>query len=498
MPKLPLTQAVRKKLKHSARFHFPGHGGQSPWPETAQILGQALYKADFTEIPGLDDLHQPQEVIKQAEEQAAQVFGARKSFFLVNGSSAGIQAMIWAATKPGQTVLLNRNAHRSALSGLILSGARPEWIYPPLVPDFACPGAILPEQLAAIGKRQQQGEINLTASVEVYPNYQGISGNLQAWNQLAVPLLVDEAHGCHFYFNTELAPGALLCGAEACVQSLHKTGGSLTQTALLHSQGNKISPAELARQLFLLQTTSPSYPLMLSLEGAVSFWQERGKQVLEQQIYRAEELRRRLSCLQGLQLLDQNYLGQAGITCLDPLRLVLQLKGWNGYCLAEALNRRCIPVEMAAPGFLVLVIGLSYTPQQGEILYQALKEIAKMPPEGRFYTLPLPTSPKAILTPREAFTGQKRLLKLEESVGEISSEWLAVYPPGIPALMPGEIITPEIRDYLLLVRKYKLHCQTSGDPELNWLGVAAEKTKWPFQAFKGHSKAPSFRDKEEY
>ncbi len=425
-------------------------------------------------------MHQPQGVIKQAEEQAAQVFGAQKSFFLVNGSSVGIQTMLWTAVKPGQTVLLNRNSHRSVLSGLILSGARPEWIYPPLVPDFACPGAILPEQLTAIKKRQRQGELVLTASAEVYPNYQGISGDLKAWNQLNVPLLVDEAHGCHFYFNAELAPGALLCGAEACVQSLHKTGGSLTQTALLHSQDKKISPLDLARQLSLLQTTSPSYPLMLSLEGAISFWQERGKHFLEQQIHRAEELRCRLSRLQGLRLLDQSYLGQAGIAYLDPLRLVLQLKGWNGYCLAEALARRHIPVEMAAPGFLVLVIGLSYTPKQGEILYQALKEIAQMPPEGSFYILPHPGSSKAVLTPREAFTGQKRLLKLEESAGEISSEYLAVYPPGVPVLIPGEIITPEIRDYLLLVRKYKLHCQTSGDPNLNWMGVTVEKTKQSF------------------
>ncbi len=485
MPEMPLTWAVQQKIDQPTRFHFPGHGGQAPCLTTSQILGKALYAADFTEIEGLDDLHQPQGVIKQAEEQAARTFGARQSFFLVNGSSVGLQALLWTAAQAGQKVLLNRNSHRSVLSGLILSGAQPEWIYPPLVPDFNCPGAIEPVQLQEIAQRQTQGQLKLNALVEVYPNYQGISGDLTAWKQLDAPLLVDEAHGCHFYFNSELAPGALQAGAEACVQSLHKTGGSLTQTALLHAQGLKIAPAELARQLSLLQTTSPSYPLMLSLEGAVAFWQEQGKALLTQQIERAKVLRRQLSQIRGLKLLDQDYLGQAGIKYLDPLRLVCKLEGWDGYCLAKALAKRQIPVEMAAPGFIVLVLGLNYRPAQGEFLYKALAEIAKMPPEGRFISLPSPKSFQAVLRPREAFLALKRPLKLEEAVGKISSDWLAVYPPGVPVLMPGEIITPEIRDYLLAVRKYKLHCQTSGDPELNWLGVVddcspPQKSKWLF------------------
>lgn len=452
---------LKRLLAHAREgylgFHTPGHkGGRGAWPPWLELLGEAVFALDLTELPGLDNLHDPQGVIREAAAAAAACFGADESYFLVNGASAGIAAVILATCRPGDRVLLPRNCHQSAIHGLILSGAEP--VYLPVYGDAASglPGMVRTEDLRRAWDASP-GAVSLV--VLLHPSYYGLVGELEQQVRLAhergCPVLVDEAHGAHFFTSDLYPPSALSCGADFVVHGAHKVLGAFTQAALLHRRGNEGVAARLRAALRLVQTTSPSYLLLASLDVSRQQCLEE-RRGWEEVAGEALRLREEISRLPGLSAAGGEVLRLPGVIGFDPARLVVNVRrlGITGFEAAEWLRlKRRLLVEMADLYNLVFILGPSDLPLLGELL-SALAALAsacggegkrELPPVIQPFELPLP--PQA-MAPRQAFFSPWEAVAMEAAVGRVAAEAVAPYPPGVAVICPGELVTAEAVAFL--------------------------------------------------
>jgi arginine decarboxylase len=471
----PLFEALlRHTEKNTANLHIPGHRQGRVMPKELLQSGNNPFIFDLTELPGLDDLHNPQGAIQQAQELAAGLYGADCSYFLVNGTSTGLQALLMAVA--GQKkVIIPRNAHRSVFGGLILAGAEPVYVMPELLPEFGLDCGVAPAML-----KQALAVDGSAAVLAVNPNYYGISGDLPG--QVAVShqadksFLVDEAHGAHLRFHTSLPQDAMTAGADAAVQSTHKLGGSLGQSSVLHLKGPRIERQRIAAALRLLQTTSPSYLLMASLDLARRQLALKGNSLLSRSLELAWGLRRRLSRIKGLTVLSPELL--PGHCAMDPGYVVISVRdlGLSGYQVQQLLAERYqVFVEMADSTNVLAIVSIGTSREDCQELAGAMEDIAVRERTGRSISgLTMPTSFKVVLKPREAWYADSCPVNLEEAAGKISAESVAVYPPGIPVINPGEEVTGEILDYLQEVRQKKIACQGLADPTLKTIRVVVE------------------------
>jgi len=457
---------------------MPGHKqGRGLPAELSSLDGQALFELDLTEIPGLDDLHNPQGAIALAQELAARAYGAAKSFFLVNGTTVGVHALLMAVGGRG-SIVIPRNAHRSVMGGLILSGAEPEYIMPGIISEFGIPSGVSPDQI------HQALETNpgAAAVLTVRPNYYGVAdelaGQVRVSHAAGKPLLVDEAHGAHLRFHRGLPDDAMAAGADASVQSTHKMGGSLTQSSLLHLGGRLLDAGAVTGALSLLQTTSPSYILMASLDLARRQLALAGEDLLERTLSLANKTRKRLARVSGLKVLSEEYLA-GGRPALDLTKLVVSVNGLGltGFQVGDLLARRYnIYIEMADAANIVAFLSTGTTPAECDNLVFALKDIAQ---RDRLAATPvsLPEMPACLIKrmkPRDAWFASTQRVALSEARGRVSAEMVAVYPPGIPVLCPGEEIIPGVYEYLEAVSKLGLPCQGPSDHTLKSLKVVVE------------------------
>lgn len=476
------TPLITALLQHCAgnyaHLHVPAHRqGRAIFPEWRGSGGPDLLSLDLTELPGLDDLSCPRGVIARAQDLAAQLFGADRTFFLVNGSTVGLQALLLSLCRPGEEILLPRHAHRAVLGGLVLSGARPVFYHPAVIQEFGVPAGPDPGAVAELLAKYPR----LKGVLVLHPTYYGITGDLERLvataHRLDKPVVADEAHGTHFPFHRELPPPALACGTDATVQSMHKTGGSLTQSSLLHLAGRRVDAGRVAGALGLLQTSSPSYLLMASLDGARQQLAMRGEELLEQALSLAREAREELASLPGIRVLGPEHLAGPGACRLDPTRLVISVRrlGLTGYQAAYILAREYgVQVEMADYCNLVAVTGMGTTRRDCALLIRGLKEMARREGRAGRTPLPLPPPPPSTvgrLSPREAWTAPARPVPLDRCAGEISAEWVSISPPGIPLLYPGEEIAPETVEYLQWVKTLGAAVQGPADPGLETLRV---------------------------
>jgi len=474
----PLLGALRRFAASPAgRFHVPGHGGCSAPRDLEDLLGPDLFKIDLTELPGLDDLGNPTGIIERAQRLAALAFGADSTFFMVNGSTGGLQALVTACSRPGGRLLLPRNIHRSVLGGLLISGAEPVFLNPWIVPGFNFAAGVCRAEVAR-GLAEHPGA---DALLLIHPGYYGVTGDTKNHAALAhetgMAVIADEAHGSHLHFHARLPADALSLGVDAAVQSLHKTGGSLTQTALMHLRGKRIDRARVAGALVLLQTSSPSYPLLASLDAARRRMALEGEGLLQEKLELAQALREKLNAIKGIEVFGGEHLDGDGTYDYDPLRVVVSVRGTGltGYEIAGLLAERYgIFVEMADRQNLVLVFGFGINAGHCDKLLEALHDILvrEARPTGEEYNL-CGQAPAAatVMAPREAWFALGIQLPLEETAGRISAEWLGVFPPGIPALIPGEAINREMVEYLLALRTAGVNVQGSSDPSLKTLRV---------------------------
>ncbi|WP_347490675.1 aminotransferase class I/II-fold pyridoxal phosphate-dependent enzyme [Desulfoscipio sp. XC116] len=481
----PIIDALKRYINDKViRFHMPGHKGRQLADSLLNdLLGSRVFAADVTNVPGLDDLHQTHGVIKEAQEMAAAAFGADHSYFLVNGSSCGLQALIMAVCNQGDRILVPRNMHRSILSGIILSGAVPVYFKPEYDDGYGLFLGASPETIA--GSLDCHPEVK--AVILVSPTYHGITSNVARIAAIVharnIPLLIDEAHGPHLHFHEALPRTALEEGADASVQGIHKILAAFTQASMLHIKGNIIDKYKLEACLRLLQSTSTSYLLLASLDAARAQIAARGKQLIQIALELSDYLRQEIVGMTGFSVLGPDIVGQKGVWGLDPTKITISVKGlgvtglWAERWLRE---KHHIQIEMSDIFNLLLIIGFGNSRTDTQHFLKALHEMRKyidQNPIRSYHSRALregnimPEIPELVISPREAFGAPTLTLPLNEAVGRISTEAVACYPPGIPVLCPGERVSGEIIDYLTAKRNLGVHFQGCSDLNVYTLRV---------------------------
>jgi len=466
----PLYEALSRYLKKKiTKFHVPGHQYGRGLPiEMFRLLGKGS-KFDLSVLEEIDSLAHPQSVIKEAQELAAEVFGSEETLFLVNGSTIGVQSMILSTCSFNDKILVSRNIHQSIVAGLILSGAKPIYLQPEFDEKFNLPLNIKPEVVEKSLKEHPDAK----AILIVNPTQFGITTNLkkiaEITHQAGKILLVDEAWGAHLKFHRDLPLSALESGADLVVQSTHKRLPALSQASMLHLQGPRIDREKIKNTVRFLQTTSPSYILLTSLDLVRKQMALIGKDLWEEVIDLAQKTRDLIKELR-LRCLDKSYLNKIGFD-LDLTNITLEVE--NGFKAWEIFNQNRIEPEFATLDHLIFLIGIGNNKDDFLSLVKALKKISppkyfkEINPVSYSQTLGIKypiNIPKISLSPREASFKKTKRIKIENAIGRIAAETITPYPPGIPLLMPGEIITQEISDYLKEINKYSsIRMQILGD-----------------------------------
>lgn len=449
MATTPLLDAMREyDSLGRGRFHVPGHNGLM-LAENTPGLSPENFRFDYTELEGMDVLSEPRECLAESQAMAAGVFGVAHSFYLVNGSTIGLMAGMLAALKPGDAVLLPRNVHRSILSGLILTGAKPVWILPEVYPDWGLWGGLSPETL----ERAIQDYPNLKAVMISSPTYEGIASDIGKLSQLCrkhhILLLVDEAHGALWPFSSNLPDSACAFDVDLVVHSLHKTAGSLTQTAIAHfPKTSQLDSLDYQQALNTLHTTSPSYLLLASIEASiVHLTTDTGQAQIESLLQDTQQLREQLHQLKQFKLFTPN-----SADC-DPTRIFLKHPDEPGSGFAPRIEAAGIgdgsgkiAYEQATPYGALYLTGLGL----GKADYREFIETFKNADAQHLQTSYQPPAmaialPQAVMSPRDAFFAPGEVIEKTHAVGRIAKETVVHCPPGIPILMPGEMISESQR-----------------------------------------------------
>jgi arginine decarboxylase len=462
-----------------AAFYFPGHkGGRGAPPDLLDWWGPNVFQADLPELPELDNLGAPTGVIREAQELAAAAFGADRSWFLVNGSTAGIIAAILATCGTGDKLILPRNVHRSAISGLILSGAVPIFLNPAYDRAWDLTCGITPDAVDAA----LQEHPDTKAVLLVSPTYHGICSDLTRIATLThdrnIPLLVDEAHGAHFRFHPDLPCAALDAGADLAVQSTHKVLGALAQASMLHLKGDRINPHRLDRAIHTLQSTSPNYLLLASLDAARRQIATQGEALISQTLELARTARLRLAAIPGLAILEPPPAPISEFFALDPTRLTVNVAGLgtSGYEADELLHEQFqVTCELPLQNHLAFAISWGNTADEIDRLVDSFAALAQTRSatsctlsfdfaEGDRHSIPC-------VSPRDAFFSPTTTVAIGQSIGSICAELICPYPPGIPVLMPGERIDRPAIDRLQ--KTLALGGQITGcsDPQLQTIQI---------------------------
>jgi len=480
----PLLSALQACARRShAPFYAPGHKrGVGIFEQLADFWGPSVFAADLPELPELDNLFAPAGAIQAAQELAAAAFGAEQTWFLVNGSTCGVMAAILATCGPGEKIALPRNIHQSAIAGLILSGAVPVFLEPEYDPEWDLIHSITPTTVAAALERFP----DLKAVLLVYPTYHGICGDVGAiadfLHQQGIPLLVDEAHGPHFAFHPELPVSALAAGADLTVQSTHKVLSALTQASMLHLQGGRIAPERISQALQLVQSTSPSYLLLASLDAARRQMATQGGALMARTLALADQARESIHQIPGLAVLGPEH-RSPGFVALDRTRLTVQVSdlGWNGFAADERLHQLGVTAELPSPQHLAFILSLGNTAADIVQLVRAFQILAQdvqlpQPSLNLGFSYPKPNRELELpaLSPRDAFFAGTETRTISEAINRVSAELVCPYPPGIPVLLPGERITAEAIDYLRQVQAAGGRITGCSDASLQTLKVVKE------------------------
>ncbi len=462
----PLARAILRQVEikrgGAAAFHFPGHKGRALSREMQAIFADSL-RCDLTEIPGLDDLHSPSGPISKAQTLAALAFGATHSFFLVGGASAGVLASLGALPR-GQKIAICRNAHRSAVSALRVSGGTPVWVPPCREPDMF---VSLPCGLDALGRTG--AEIAFLVS----PTYEGLLADMKS--PCSVTLIVDEAHGSHFYFSREMPGGALCYDVSAVIHGTHKTLGSLTGSGLLHLKGGAIDYQRTKQMLSTIQTSSPSYLMMASLDLARKEMATRGEYYIGTALEEARQARERL---------NRSGINVFYPACVyDELKLVVPSSQFrmSGQTLEKRLRKHGVWIEYAGLLHVVAVFSVGDEPGCHEKLTDALERIAtsEIPHSADAFAaatragqlLDLCALPKQVMPPREAWQSSSRSVPINESVGHIAAESLFIYPPGTALIVEGEEIPVELPEIIKELKRAGVRFHGTEDPYVGTIRV---------------------------
>lgn len=451
--KAPIVEALKTAYENPTyQFHIPGHTkGKAIFKDFKKLIGEKVLNIDTTdEFDNLGTLHPATGPIKEAQKLAAEAFGAKKTFFLLNGSTAGNLAIAMSMTKKGQKILVNRNCHRSVLTGLMISGAEPIWICPNRIDDWSIWGNIDATRIEEILKKEN--DISMVWITN--PTYEGVVSDIKSISTVCkkynVPLVVDEAHGCLWNFNKHLPETALKLGADAVVHSLHKTGGSMSQTSMLHiAKDSCLDEAAIEKALKLLHTTSPSLLLLASLDAARANLQTKvGQKLIDRAVANAKYLRKRLDNIPNLHQLKSDFGYKTDVT-----KVFIKIDGLSGKRLESILEIDFnIEVESASDIGVLILCNLGNRRSDFKYLADALERIAARDYKDIYYLekrkhMPM-LEPQIMMSLRAAYYAEKEVVPKDQAIGRISAEVVAECPPGISILLPGELITKEHLPYL--------------------------------------------------
>jgi lysine decarboxylase len=464
------------------RFQVPGHkGGAGADPAMRALIGETGLRNDIPSVTEGVDIGPEPTPFQQAQLLAAEAWGARRTWFLVNGASQGNHSTCLALAHGGNRVVVQRNVHSSVIDGLVLSGMRPTFVAPQLDAELGITHGLTPDSLAAALEETPDA----VAAMVVSPTYFGACADVAALAEVAhsrgVPLVVDEAWGAHLHFHPALPADALSCGADLVTSSTHKIVGSLTQAAMLHlGHGGRIDPAVVDRCVSLVETTSPSGLLSGSLDAARRQASVHGTELLGETLAAIAATRAGIEQIPGLSVLDESMVGRPGVADWDPLRLSIDVRGTGstGYRLAKAaFYVSGVDLELYSENVVVAIFGLGEpAAASGEQLVAALGQAVGQlegepgPPQAKL--APPPPWGELVLTPREAFLGPQEVVPFDEAAGRVAAEGLAAYPPGIPNVLPGERLTAATLDYIRESVAHGGYVRGGSDRELKTLRVA--------------------------
>ncbi|MGZ3497742.1 MAG: aminotransferase class I/II-fold pyridoxal phosphate-dependent enzyme [Vulcanimicrobiaceae bacterium] len=469
-------------------FHTPGHKqGIGMDRAFREFVGDNICAIDLTPMPGIDDLLQPTESILEAQQLAAEAYGADRTYFLINGSTSGNQCMMMTAVNPGDKIAVPRNAHKSMLGGLVMSGAHPVYMQPEVDESLHMDNCVTPETIA----RTLEEHPDIKAVYIVSPTYYGVAADLESIVRIVHDagkvVLVDEAWGPHFQFHPALPLSATQAGADMCINSTHKMLSAFSQCAMLHQIGQRVRIDRLEAVLKMFLSTSPNLPMVASLDVARRQMAVEGAALLSRTIELAEETRRRLNAIEGVYCFGEEVQGRPGVFDLDPTKVTITVKdlGYTGYEASELLRRRYnVQVELADLFNVVALFTIGTSAEAADRLVQGVAEMARedrpvdiFSPSGvlerrlKTGSYKLPKIPPMRMLPRDAFLAATEFVRFKESAGRICAETISPYPPGIPVISPGEEITPEIIDYLSLELKAGVRMQGPFDSELKTIRV---------------------------
>lgn len=452
----PLFTALKQHAEQNPiQFHIPGHKkGVGMDPEFRHFIGDNALSIDLINIAPLDDLHQPTGVIEEAQKLAADAFGADHTFFSVQGTSGAIMTMILTVCSQGDKIIVPRNVHKSIMSAIIFAGAKPVFISPVRDGNLGIDHGITTRSV----KRALEKHPDAKAVLVINPTYYGVCANLKEIVDLAhsynMPVLVDEAHGVLIHFNDKLPMSAMSAGADMAATSVHKLGGSMTQSSVLNIKEGRVNVRRAKTIISMLTTTSTSYVLLASLDAARRHLALNGEALADRAIELAQYARKSINEIPGLSCFGEEILGTEATYDYDPTKVNIHVRhlGITGYDAENWLREHYnIEVELSDLYNILCLVTPGDTQENVDILLTALRELSKQNynlREVNELVIKIPKIPQLTLTPRDAFYGETEIVPFKESADRIIAEFIYVYPPGIPILLPGEVISQELIDYI--------------------------------------------------
>jgi arginine decarboxylase len=445
----PIFDALKEHVARKwINFHVPGHKQGQMFDREALEWFHPLLSMDLTEVGQLDDLHQPTGVIKEAQQLAAEAFRATTTYFLVGGTTAGNLAAILACCPSGGSVIVQRSSHQSVFHGCMLAGAKPVYLKTGF-DECGVEKPVSPQEIERILKEDDSVKAVVLTSPSYYGRVQPVREIAQVCHRHRVLLIVDEAHGAHFGFHKALPQSAMDLGADIAVQSTHKMLPSMTMSSMLHLQGQRVSPDEVRHWLRVIESSSPSYPLMASLDVTRRLMATEGERLLNRLLTDLEYFRGNIQSLQSLSELKAD----------DPLKFTLTANGKiTGFQLADRLKQEGIHAELADPLSVLLVLGLGTTREDLKILWKALKKIdqslAGIPASSAKVSFAFATDTQKVRLPLSELRRRSfRAVPLSEAAGKVAVEMVVPYPPGIPVVLPGETWTREAQETIETILK---------------------------------------------
>lgn len=465
----PIHEALKKHCEQRVvHFDVPGHKGGRGNKELKYFLGEQCLKADVNSMKPLDNLCHPVSVIKDAQKLAAEAFGAEEVFFIVNGTTAAVQAMVMSMCKAGEKIILPRNVHRSAINALILCGAIPVYVDPGVNEELGIP---LGMSVSAV-KEAIRKNPDAKAIIVNNPTYYGVCSDIEEIVKIAhahgMKLLADEAHGTHFYFGEDMPASAMKAGADMAAVSMHKTGGSLTQSSFLLC-GENVDSGYVRQIINLTQTTSGSYLLLSSLDISRKNLYLNGKDIFKRTVSYTKYAREEINAIGGYYAFGDELTDGDTVYKFDPTKLSVNTRniGLAGIEVYDLLRDEYdIQIEFGDLGNILAIVSGGERELEIERLISALSEIKRIHGTTKAKTLNQEyIEPVIKNTPHEAFFAEKKCVPLSESAGCVSTECVMCYPPGIPIIAPGELITDRIVDYIRYAKE--MGCQVTGTEDMN-------------------------------